>query len=742
MNGNQTQFIIDRDLVSDPDISLPDPEFDPIDSQVAWQDSLGNLWVAPVDPQTGDFLLTEAVIVDTGLAPTDATMGGTGNGPEWAYSNDIIQSPVAELPLIHSAEYFISDGKSYLSLLEVGYFNDPEPLVTELGTFIYYTQVAPDDTRSIYRADIDISDDFIPNDVVVSDPDVSLPDPEFDRVGNRITWQDFDNNLYVASIDPVTGDLLLTEGVGELLDSNLVPIFSLANGTGTGNGPEWVYTENGAEIIYSKISAEDQWDLGRAQTTETGWQAGLLPGGENGFSPLGSLDPNDETPRAFYLLRTPENPDGIDPKIGAWIDLKDSSQQGELDFEPGSGGRWVEGENSFILTAKDESDIDQVVKYDTDTETYEFLTSDGTRKDDPFMWRAPEFNDELVFFAIENSGSGPTQIGVYREIGGTWTKFKTIDPPSEKKFIDSPEFFVYNDKSFVFFLTQPRQNSKGLSELWLAGIDPDVEFYRELSDPDVDMVRSDPEFFVTESGAYIYYSEIVDNEEKTRIIHRTDTGLGKPVANDRFGSINDDNLQLPSFFERYVTFTGSGNDTIDAQEEQSPVLDRLYAGSQNDTLVAGKNDRLLGGEGNDTLDASTGGSGNRLYGGAGDDSLLSGIGDRLFGGEGNDNLIAGQGESLLVGGAGIDRFIIARDTLPGSTDVDTNLVADFAVGTDKIVISGLTIDDRPVNFEDLSFGEGIQGIRVEIPALLDRPLATFQGITIDTIDNVDNFEFS
>lgn len=209
-----------------------------------------------------------------------------------------------------------------------------------------------------------------------------------------------------------------------------------------------------------------------------------------------------------------------------------------------------------------------------------------------------------------------------------------------------------------------------------------------------------------------------------------------------FGTQDNDNLQLPSPADLYLAFTGAGDDTIDAQQENSSLDDRLYAGSQNDTLVAGKNDRLLGGAGNDTLDASTGGSGNRLYGGAGDDSLLSGIGDRLFGGEGNDNLIAGQGESLLVGGAGIDRFIIARDTLPGITDVDTNLVADFAVGTDKIVISGLTIDDRPVNFEDLSFGEGVQGIRVEIPALLDRPLATFQGITIDTIDNVDNFEFS
>jgi hypothetical protein len=781
------KFIVDDAVVSDPDEPLPDPEFDRIGYRVTWQDKQRNLWVAPLDPQTGTILLDEAVIVDTGLASTNNSNGGTGNGPEWVYSQSGSQivytklidgefflarawwtgenwtsevlpgsqgghapvgtlNPEDETPLIRfflgtpshprqqlawgyledfeiegilpgtsegqsqtarwiegepaltytlrvdgipqafkydvetdtltqltfsptpkgttfgwkapefnnelvffsreqepnqpqklviyrhiegiwtqiktiapplqkqtisSPEPFVFQGKSYISFAtgdggketrevwiasidpNVDFYRqvsasdsekwrkDPEPFISDTQLLIYYTEVTPDGTRIIHRTDsglgssdricdrsqqIDLFAEnlaiaqFTPNDVVVSDPNVSLPDPEFDRVGNRITWQDFDNNLYVASIDPVTGNLLLNNGVGQLLDTNLVPIFSLANGTGTGNGPEWVYTQKGAEIIYSKKSTAQQWDLGRARLTKTGWQAGLLPGGEGGFSPLGSLAPNDETPRAFYLLRTPENPDGIDPKIGAWIDIKDPSQQGQLPFEPGSGGRWVEGENSFVLTAQDANGIDQVVKYNTDTETYEFLTTDPIRKDDPFMWRAPEFNNELVFFAIENSGLGPTQIGVYREIGGTWTKFKTIDPPSDKQFIDSPEFFVYNDKSYVFFLTQPKQNKKGLSELWLAGIDPEVEFYRELNDPNVDMVRSDPESFLTKSGAYIYYSEIAQNASKTRIIHRTDTGLGLPEYNEILGTSGTDNLVGTAGKDRIIGY--QGRDTL------------------------------------------------------------------------------------------------------------------------------------------------------------------------------------
>ena len=51
---------------------------------------------------------------------------------------------------------------------------------------------------------------------------------------------------------------------------------------------------------------------------------------------------------------------------------------------------------------------------------------------------------------------------------------------------------------------------------------------------------------------------------------------------------------------------------------------RCQGGSNNDRLLAGKNDGLFGGNGNHTLDGTVGDGGNHLFGGEGDDKLSGG----------------------------------------------------------------------------------------------------------------------
>jgi hypothetical protein len=85
------------------------------------------------------------------------------------------------------------------------------------------------------------ADPFVPDDLVVSDPAVSLPDPEFDTVGNQVAWQDRDGlELWVADVDPVNGTLSPPDGRGTLIATNVVPISRVRN------GPEWVQTATGA----------------------------------------------------------------------------------------------------------------------------------------------------------------------------------------------------------------------------------------------------------------------------------------------------------------------------------------------------------------------------------------------------------------------------------------------------------------------------------------------------------------
>lgn len=75
-------------LVS-PQIDLLDPEYNQARGQFIWGDIDGKLWIGNIDRATGMFIPPDgkAVLVDPSASgKKDSTK--TGNGPEWAYSND------------------------------------------------------------------------------------------------------------------------------------------------------------------------------------------------------------------------------------------------------------------------------------------------------------------------------------------------------------------------------------------------------------------------------------------------------------------------------------------------------------------------------------------------------------------------------------------------------------------------------------------------------------------------------
>ncbi len=152
--------------------------------------------------------------------------------------------------------------------------------------------------------------------------------------------------------------------------------------------------------------------------------------------------------------------------------------------------------------------------------------------------------------------------------------------------------------------------------------------------------------------------------------------------------------------ELIVTGTGdevlglAGNDTLDASPAQGN--NTLDGGSGDDELFAGIDDLLLGGEGNDTLDANSGRGGNRLEGGEGNDLLFAATDDTLLGGVGNDILFAGREDGVLKGGTGSDQFWVVETEVP----VQPNIVNRFIQTVDQIGIGGLA---DVTAFEDLSF---------------------------------------
>lgn len=131
---------------------------------------------------------------------------------------------------------------------------------------------------------------------------------------------------------------------------------------------------------------------------------------------------------------------------------------------------------------------------------------------------------------------------------------------------------------------------------------------------------------------------------------------------------------------------GAGDDELQGRDGN----DLIFGGSGNNEIGGGNGDDLLiGGEGDDTIFGF--GGNDTIEGNGGNDLLFGGDGiDQIFGGEGNDTLVGGAEADLLQGGAGNDVFEF--DTADFRADTQ-DVISDFSIGEDSIVIKGLSSDD-------------------------------------------------
>ena len=173
-----------------------------------------------------------------------------------------------------------------------------------------------------------------------------------------------------------------------------------------------------------------------------------------------------------------------------------------------------------------------------------------------------------------------------------------------------------------------------------------------------------------------------------------DDNINGGAGNDRlWGQDGDDTLDGGAGSD--LIFGQAGNDTIAGGD----ALDIVLGGDGDDRIRGeGGDDGVWAEGGNDTLDGDTGE--DFLAGGTGNDSLSGGDGaDYLAGEAGNDTLDGGAGYDVLAGGDGADRLMggAEGDTFFGQGGADvfvvaggTNWVMDFAPGSDRFEISGMT----------------------------------------------------
>lgn len=353
----------------------------------------------------------------------------------------------------------------------------------------------------------------------------------------RFTYVDTSHRLWVARVDPVTGDFLPYDGQGTLVGRNAVTAKEV------GNGPEWALSQRGSEIIYTRWTdglprVARNFQLGFASMSAGAWTAGPLVGAQGRLLPFATLDAGDPLPSIHYQTTVTALP--------YWRDLVDGAPEQPIGVGAGSNTtrRWIAGTRDLLITApgpagpKDHV-YAQIFLYHTLTGAMEQLTEDPINKVFAFMWKAPEFDNDDTMFTVING----RQFRIYRKVRRSdslarWKVVNLIDMPDATPYIVSPEPFVHNGKSWIVFQLSANadpQNYAVPSLIAMTGIEPDTNTLRLLtSDTDPPRQRRDPEYFVTANGPYIYYDRYVLPTDNSPLTHegvfRVDGGLGPRVG--------------------------------------------------------------------------------------------------------------------------------------------------------------------------------------------------------------------
>ena len=149
------------------------------------------------------------------------------------------------------------------------------------------------------------------------------------------------------------------------------------------------------------------------------------------------------------------------------------------------------------------SGIAQGSYFDLDTAQSTFITAGPGQKDEIWMWRAPDYGGDRVAIAVVDG----TALQVWHERTSGWTLENTIAAAdlSPLPFIYSPEPFVWRGRSYVALQLGTKKFDN--AQIWIVAIDPGLPLRLQASNSGVVASRGEPEWLVTASGAYVYYSQ-------------------------------------------------------------------------------------------------------------------------------------------------------------------------------------------------------------------------------------------
>lgn len=350
---------------------------------------------------------------------------------------------------------------------------------------------------------------------------------------SRLAFVDNNRQLWVGALDPATGNFLPADGMGQLVDSRAAPAAAYLN------GPEWVRSALGSQIVFTRYQPgmlPSNQSAGLATATDGGngsWSVTMLDSSLGRVNPMGSIDLLDAQPIIHYQnTATSQAFSRVGNIPSSELPITVSGQGDASSFR-----RSVDGMNKIVVSGKASNGYYQIFLHDPATGVSEQITHEKNNLKGAVMWRAPDYEGDYVMAAVQNGVS----IVVYRRTANgdgsfTWNKIIKRQLPSATPYVWSPDFFIHNGKSYVFFQmnTSPNWNDYTKPNLlaMIGILDSNSSIQKLVASGAKSRARTDPEYFITAQGPFIYYNRYAYDGStlKSEGIWRVDTGLGPAVA--------------------------------------------------------------------------------------------------------------------------------------------------------------------------------------------------------------------
>lgn len=348
---------------------------------------------------------------------------------------------------------------------------------------------------------------WVPNETIAS-AQTDLIDYEFSQIRGQFVWNDSLGNLWLGAVDKTTGKFIPSDGRGLLIDADSM---TFQDAQKTKNGPEWVPTAAGQVVVHTKYKGrhtDGNSRIGVATENPDGTWTSLFLGPDEAVrkAPYGSAVMGDPAPRISYVDNR---------EVHYWRELWNPATEKPISDFPDSNYPVrhvacsvpnVPGTRA-VLYPVTVNGVDQVFYRDFDSNVSRQLTDDAGVKYEVWMWCAPEYNNELLFFTLVDQ----VELRVYRnklQADGTmkWTAvYSQMAPKGNQIF--SPEPFTYNGKSYIF-MAQTVKPNKFRSEIWISGISAEAPLFKRITPTEPLRTRTDPEVFITDKGPMIYYNKL------------------------------------------------------------------------------------------------------------------------------------------------------------------------------------------------------------------------------------------